>query len=75
MQINYTANAFASLASLINFIEEKNTAGAGIRWLQNYESFWEKPFPLLLVLSPATFSLCMVFFTCTLLIVKFFSLL
>ncbi len=44
MQINYTANAFASLASLINFIEDKNIAGAGLRWLQSYEAFLEKAF-------------------------------
>lgn len=44
MQINYTANAFASLASLINFIEDKNTKAAGIRWLQSYESFLTEAF-------------------------------
>lgn len=42
MQINYTANAFASLASLIDFIEEKNTVGAGIRWLNQYQSYLER---------------------------------
>ncbi len=42
MQINYTASAFASLASLINFVEDRNTKDAGIRWLQRYEFFLEK---------------------------------
>lgn len=39
MQIKYTIDAFASLTSLINFIESKNTQGAGIRWLERYEGF------------------------------------
>ncbi len=39
MQINYTAEAFNSLLQLINYIETKNTAGAGVRWLNRYESF------------------------------------
>ncbi len=33
MQVNYTADAFATLTSLVNFIEANNTAGAGIHWL------------------------------------------
>lgn len=37
MQVNYTADAFATLTSLVNFIEANNTPGAGIRWLQRYE--------------------------------------
>ena len=44
MQVNYTTDAFASLASLINFIEAHNTAGAGIRWLSRYEKFLQKTF-------------------------------
>jgi hypothetical protein len=39
MQIKYTLDAFASLTSLINFIESKNTQGAGLRWLERYEAF------------------------------------
>ena len=39
MQIKYTTDAFASLAQLVNFIESKNTAGAGMRWLAKYERF------------------------------------
>ena len=42
MQVNYTTHAFASLASLINFIEAHNTAGAGIRWLSRYEKFLQQ---------------------------------
>ncbi len=37
-KIKYTIDAFASLTSLINFIEAKNTEGAGIRWLERYEN-------------------------------------
>lgn len=44
MKIEYTIDAFASLTALINFIEAKNTAGAGIRWLNHYEIFLEKAF-------------------------------
>jgi hypothetical protein len=39
MEINYTADAFASLIKLVNWIEDKNTAGAGLRWLNKYEYF------------------------------------
>ena len=39
MQINYTIDAFASLIRLVNYIEDKNTEGAGLRWLNRYESF------------------------------------
>jgi hypothetical protein len=39
MQIKYTLDALASLTSLINFIESKNTQGAGLRWLGRYETF------------------------------------
>ena len=42
MQINYTGDAFSSLMWLVNFIEETNTAGAGIRWLKRYELFLKK---------------------------------
>ncbi|HEY5464307.1 MAG TPA: hypothetical protein VIJ95_13685 [Hanamia sp.] len=42
MQIKYTIDAFASLTSLINFIESKNTQGAGLRWLDRYEEFLTK---------------------------------
>jgi hypothetical protein len=39
MQINYTKSAFSSLLELVNFIESKNTAGAGSRWLYKFEAF------------------------------------
>ncbi|MEO6838856.1 MAG: hypothetical protein ABI261_01155 [Ginsengibacter sp.] len=44
MQIKYTTDAFASLVQLINFIETKNTAGAGVRWLEKYEQYLIKSF-------------------------------
>ena len=42
MQVNYTTDAFGSLAGLINFIEANNTGGAGMRWLSRYEKFFAK---------------------------------
>ena len=42
MQIKYTIDAFTSLAQLINFVESKNTSGAGIRWLDQYEKHLQK---------------------------------
>lgn len=42
MQIKYSLDAFASLTSLINYIESKNTKGAGFRWLERYEAFLTK---------------------------------
>jgi len=39
MEINYTLDAFSSLTQLINFIESKNTLGAGLRWLSKFEAF------------------------------------
>ncbi len=42
MKINYTVDAFNSLVQLVNYIEEMNTAGAGIRWLNKYESFLQQ---------------------------------
>ena len=42
MPISYTNNAWATLTTLVNFIEEKNTEGAGIRWFKRYEQFIEK---------------------------------
>lgn len=44
MKIKYTADAFASLTGLINFIETNNTVGDGIRWLNHYEEFLRKAF-------------------------------
>lgn len=44
MQIKYTTDAFESLAQLVNFIESKNTAGAGLRWLEKYEQYLIKSF-------------------------------
>ena len=42
MEIVYTTDAFISLTALINFIETKNTYGAGSRWLNGYEIFLKK---------------------------------
>ena len=42
LPINYTTDAFNSLISLVNFIESKNTAGAGL--LNRYEAFVQKEF-------------------------------
>ena len=44
MQVEYTIDAFASLTSLVNFIESKNTRGAGLRWLNEYEKFLNQAF-------------------------------
>lgn len=44
MEIRYTTHAFASLVQLINFIESKNTIGAGERWLTKYEAYIRKSF-------------------------------
>jgi len=33
MLISYTKDAYISLTDLVNFIKSKNTAGAGLRWL------------------------------------------
>ena len=43
-EIKYTTDAFASLTSLINFIEAKNTEDAGIRWLNRYEKYLKNAF-------------------------------
>lgn len=39
MQINYTGDAFEALVDIVNFVESTNTLGAGIRWLNRFESF------------------------------------
>lgn len=39
MEINYTNDALASLTSLVTFIEEQNTSGAGLRWLAKFELY------------------------------------
>jgi hypothetical protein len=39
MQVNYTFDALHTLAELVNYIESKNTLGAGNRWLNKYELF------------------------------------
>ena len=53
MQVNYTADAFATLIQLINFIEGTNTKGAGTRWLTKYESFIKKK-----LVQPQQIKLC-----------------
>ncbi|SFQ47883.1 hypothetical protein [Parafilimonas terrae] len=42
MQINYTTDAFYALIQLVNYIESKNTQGAGLRWLSRFEKFLER---------------------------------
>jgi len=39
MQISYTGTAFEALSDVVNFVESKNTLGAGIRWLNKFETF------------------------------------
>lgn len=46
MEINYTRDAFDSLTALLLFIEKENTKGAGIRWLDKFESFLMETLPL-----------------------------
>jgi len=42
MHIEYTTEAFTSLVQLVNYIESKNTRGAGLRWLNRFDTFLEK---------------------------------
>ena len=44
MQINYSGDAYYAIIELVNFIESKNTAGAGLRWLERYELFLQSAF-------------------------------
>jgi len=53
MQINYTNEAFASLINLVNFVESKNTANAGMRWLSRFEAFLQET-----LFNPAKIKLC-----------------
>ncbi len=39
MEISYTRDAYSTLVRLVNYIEEKNTEGAGLRWLSKYETW------------------------------------
>jgi hypothetical protein len=39
MKINYTSSAFEALCDVVNFIESKNTLGAGSRWLLKFEVY------------------------------------
>ena len=39
MQINYTGEALASLYDVVNFVESQNTLGAGVRWLDKFETY------------------------------------
>lgn len=39
MPISYTADAFESLVDIVNYIESMNTLGAGLRWLNKFETF------------------------------------
>lgn len=51
MQINYTADVLSSLIKLVNFIEEKNTQGAGERWLSRFELYLSATLPHSLTIS------------------------
>ena len=42
MHIEYTTEVFTSLVQLVNYIESKNTRGAGLRWLNRFETFLQK---------------------------------
>lgn len=53
MQANYTGDAFAALTNIINYIESVNTLGAGLRWLDKFESFLEKA-----LTNPGLIKLC-----------------
>ena len=53
MQINYTIDAFAALSGIVNFVESKNTLGAGVRWLDKFEKHLEDS-----LISPASVPLC-----------------
>jgi hypothetical protein len=53
MQVNYTNEAFTSLISLVNFIESKNTANSGLRWLGRFENFLQEK-----LLNPTQINLC-----------------
>ena len=39
MLISYSGIAFEALSDIVNFVESKNTLGAGIRWLNRFEAF------------------------------------
>ena len=39
MEIRYTRDAYRVLIRHVNYIEEKNTEGAGLRWFGRYESW------------------------------------
>jgi len=39
VQINYTGEAFATLLGIINYVDRINTTGAGLRWLDKFETF------------------------------------
>ena len=44
MEIKYSAKALVTLVKLINFIEKKNTPGAGLRWAEKYNTFIREKF-------------------------------
>ena len=39
MQISYTGSAFESLVDVVNYVESMNALGAGVRWLDRFETF------------------------------------
>jgi hypothetical protein len=42
MHVNYTNDAADALTALVGFIEEYNTKGAGLRWLNKFEGYLQK---------------------------------
>ena len=39
MRIKYSEDALEALVRIVNFVEKKNTQGAGLRWLEKFEYF------------------------------------
>jgi hypothetical protein len=52
MEISYTAEAFASLVDVVNYVESMNTLGAGVRWLDKFEIFLNNSLPTASVVKP-----------------------
>ncbi len=53
MQISYTGAAFEALMDVVNYVESMNTLGAGVRWLNKFETFLTDA-----IKTPAAFKLC-----------------
>lgn len=58
MEVNYTNEAVDSLTALVLFIEDHNTKGAGLRWLNKFELFLQntlKHFSVIRLCNNVTF--------------------